>query len=408
MWPTEGKPISTEGHLLPSNMTDPLNPDKHNYDSHIDSGFLSGSNLLSSSTDEYSRSEPLSPSNLDSGVDISEQLGSLQLKTQGEELAVSRVEEPGFPPAEEDNSPAIFPPGLPVALIKEIFTPDSDGDTQLHVAVMRGFVEVVHQITRLLPHQAFLDLANNRGKTALHLAVSLGSAPLARHLLVSGASPVSRDLSGDTPLHLAARLRQPALLPALLRPPTRPEVTSARLPFLPRHTSAILAADMKNYSGETCMHVAASAGNEDVLHTLTQLGADVNAREGLGGRTALHLAVEAGNTRLIAHLVSGCRASLHTLTYAKLTPYQLALANGRTDLATFLLSLGAPALMLPERFLASDSETDSEAEDSYLVEQQSPAMLEWNEVDDVHLAGMPVMPSLAVSTAPHNINADIY
>lgn len=36
--------------------------------------------------------------------------------------------------------------------------------SQLHVAVMRGFVEVVYHITRLLPHQALLDLANHTGR----------------------------------------------------------------------------------------------------------------------------------------------------------------------------------------------------------------------------------------------------
>nr|XP_053646076.1 NF-kappa-B inhibitor cactus-like [Cherax quadricarinatus] len=122
--------------------------------------------------------------------------------------------------------------------------------SQLHVAVMRGFIEVIYHITRLLPHQAFLDLANHTGRTALHLAVGAGDAGVARHLVVCGASPVSRDRRGNTPLHLACGQGDALMVTQLTRPVTVAEVINARLSYAPAHTAGLLAADLTNYDGE--------------------------------------------------------------------------------------------------------------------------------------------------------------
>lgn len=432
--------------------------DKLAYDSHTDSGFLSGSNLMSSnSLDEYSATSgtgshlltqqnhpqdftgpsfttlspsshcpqsisqpqeyanpvspypnsplthpntplthsntplthsntPLSPSNtsgcLDSGIDISEQMGSLQIDRTAEDTC----------PAQPQNMSSSH-----VSLLRRIFSPDNDGDTHLHIAVVRGWVEQVQRVTSLLPHQAFLDLANNQGKTALHLAVSTGAPSLVRLLVVCGGSPVARDLAGNTPLHLACRARDSEVVSELTRPVTVAEVADAKLCYRPSHTAGLLAADRVNYRGETCIHVATAAGDKAILTHLTHYGADINARERLGGRTALHMAVEAGEPSLVSHLVSQCRASLHVETYSRLTPYQLALANGCPGMATHLLHLGAPALLLPPHCL-EDSDSDSDA-DSQMDGSSSP-MIGWSEVDDVRLAGVPVTSSLTAASAP--------
>jgi len=277
-------------------------------------------------------------------------------------------------------------------------------DRQLHLAVVAGFVETVQQVTRLLPHQAFLDLANNQGRTALHLAVGCGAPSLVRLLVVCGGSPVARDLAGQTPLHLACRARDSEVVSQLTRPVTAAEVTDAGLCYRPSHTDALLAADRTDYRGETCIHVAAAAGDTAILAHLTRCGADINARERLGGRTALHLAVEAGDAPLASHLVTQCGASLHSLTYARLTPYQLALASGRPAMATHLLHLGAPALLLPPH-CAPDSDSDSESDsDSQMDEPPSSPLAEWAEVDDVRLAGVAVAPVAEL----HPVAADLY
>lgn len=398
---------------------------KAHYDSHNDSGFLSGSNLVSSSSltsedNEAMRySEPASPetkgethtsSRLDSGIDISEQLSSLHLASSSTSTSTSTSE---F--GEGDETPqrrTVTPPprrsrlGLSeaqVALLQEIFKRDEDGDTQLHVAVMRGFIEVVYHITRLLPHQALLDLANHQGKTALHLAVIAGDAGAARHLLVCGASPVERDRRGNTPLHVAAAAGQEAMVAQLTRPVTVAEVMAARLAYAPAHTAGLLAADLANYDGQTCIHVAAQGGHRDILQHLTWYGADINARDGKSGRTALHYAVEARDPGLVAFLAESCRVSLTLETYAGLTPYQLALANGASGLATLLLELGAPGDDLPP-YLTNDDDLDYD-EISPLPENNG-----WGPMDDLRIGGVPVPLAMAlpVSDASGPLNADRY
>ncbi|KAG0719643.1 hypothetical protein GWK47_050071 [Chionoecetes opilio] len=138
--------ISTADKLFSS-------PDKSQFDSHNDSGFLSGSNLLSCSslgpddTEAMRLSEPqtpechkiggaLTPSRLDSGIDISDQLSSLHLassSTTSTSTSTSEVE--GY---DAPQRRTISPPprrsrlGLSdtqVALLQEIFKRDEDGDT---------------------------------------------------------------------------------------------------------------------------------------------------------------------------------------------------------------------------------------------------------------------------------------
>uniref|UniRef100_A0A2P2HZ17 NF-kappa-B inhibitor cactus-like n=1 Tax=Hirondellea gigas TaxID=1518452 RepID=A0A2P2HZ17_9CRUS len=459
-----------EGHLVKgqdsgSHIGNTTEICKSVYDSHSDSGFLSGSNLVSSSSvDDYNNSSCNMPTNstissaldnsssaitgrggggsdavhsstvltssgcLDSGIDISEQLSSLQLRSpEASSVSCDDVgsvsERETSSRGEDDASNRLEISRSHVTLLREIFSPDKDGDTQLHVAVMRGFIEVVYHITRLLPHQAFLDLCNNAGKTALHLAVSARVPAVARHLIVCGASPVSRDLRGNTPLHVACARKDPEMVSHLTRPVTVTEVMNAQLAYAPSHTPGLLAADLTNFQGETCVHVAAMAGDKEILQHLTWYGADVNAKERRSGRTALHFAVEARDPELVAHIVNTCRASVTVETYSRLSPYQLALANGATGIATQLLDLGAPAQLLPAAFTQDDDDEDDDDDDDLedqleysQVSDSVSGMSGWQEVDDIRLSGVPVRSSMSsqtigpppVSTAPHTINADLF
>lgn len=411
---------------------------KLRYDSNNDSGFLSDSNLLLSSSSvscedpgtsmkcedilpgETHHANPktqldLSRTRLDSGIDISDQLSSLHLASPLVS-SCSTTSETGDAEDCPPRRPVTPPPRrsrlslsqAQVALLQEIFQRDEDGDTQLHVAVMRGFIEVVYHITRLLPHQAFLDLANHAGKTALHLAVAGGDAGVARHLVVCGASPVARDRRGNTALHLACAQGHSLMVTELTRPVTVAEVIHARLSYAPAHTAGLLAADLTNYDGQTCIHVAAQGSYREILQHLTWYGADINAKEGKSGRTALHYAVEARDPGLIAFLTESCRVSLTLETYAGLTPYQLALANDATGLANLLVELGAPSQELPT-YLTADDDLDYEEIGSSTVGEVTTATNGWGNMDDLRIGGVPIPMAMPVPVSdPSPFNADLY
>lgn len=188
MWQTGGVPggASTrgatsvpEGHQAKGhdhNLGDSNQGDmcKSVYDSHSDSGFLSGSNLVSSSSvDDYNNSSSClnvsssggvsgdmhadhyyqsssagltSSGCLDSGIDISEQLSSLQLRSgplsyedRGDTLTSSSsvgalAESPSLleevdAGSGEDVGCSLEISRSHVTLLREIFSPDKDGDT---------------------------------------------------------------------------------------------------------------------------------------------------------------------------------------------------------------------------------------------------------------------------------------
>jgi hypothetical protein len=82
--------------------------------------------------------------------------------------------------------------------------PDVYGWTPLMRAAYAGHADVV---AILLAHSGLaLETRNDRGQTALHLAVIQGNMPIVRDLLANGAKPDTRDFAGHTPRSIASAL----------------------------------------------------------------------------------------------------------------------------------------------------------------------------------------------------------
>lgn len=116
------------------------------------------------------------------------------------------------------------------------------------------------------------------------------------------------------------------------------------------------------FSGEMCLHIAASGGQVELVRLLVRLGADLEAREALSGKTALHLAVERGCRSVVSFLLHECRPCLDTPTYAGITVYQFALCfDGQ--LARELVRLGATPEPLPETDSDESDDEDGQTND---------------------------------------------
>lgn len=96
-------------------------------------------------------------------------------------------------------------------------------------------------LIRVCPDKYWLDLPNDFGQTALHLAVMSGHAIVARMLVQAGASLDVRNLDGNTPIHAATAAKHVDCLQALLAPV---EKNSA-----PKQLLTIL--NLKNYEGKS-------------------------------------------------------------------------------------------------------------------------------------------------------------
>ncbi|XP_041985410.1 NF-kappa-B inhibitor cactus-like isoform X2 [Aricia agestis] len=292
-----------------------------------DSGYLSGplsSQLLSSDDlgveteredNESERRETgnpvddsdkkvISESELDSGLDLSESLSHVKLDEDTET---------------QHERPVIIEPkqGVQDIPLKILFQPDEDGDTQVHIAAVHGCEKSVGTLIRVCPDKRLLDIPNDYGHTPLHLAVMSGHHAVTRMLVLAGASLDVRDRVGETPIHKAVHHTKTGqhikCLLALLAP----------APELSRQQNSAL--NQKNYNGQMCVHLAASAGHLDTLRYLVNYGADINAREGLAGSTALHIAVRRGDKTMTKWLLERCSSlDSSTADYGGRTPRRLA------------------------------------------------------------------------------------
>lgn len=130
------------------------------------------------------------------------------------------------------------------------FTPDEDGDTQLHVAVMQGYTEAVCSLISLVPHPSVLDFQNDLCQTALHVAVLASQPSLARRLVAAGARVDMRDRNGNTPLHLACMQGDMDSLKALTNALAVVETTQIQLKY-PSFAQALpQQLDLLNYDGK--------------------------------------------------------------------------------------------------------------------------------------------------------------
>jgi ankyrin only family protein len=301
-----------------------------------DSGFLSGfcttESDLSGSQSEYQLENSSSNHAVqDSGVDLTEKLSKLDLLNK-------------------DDYP----------VWEYFFIPDDDGDNQLHIGVMQGYMSAVSTLISLIPHPSVLDFQNNLGQTALHLSI-LTRQPRMTHLLVSsGAKLDMQDCNGNTPLHLVAENGDVDCLQALMTGISTSQISPVHYEYDYGKTSLGMPnIDLINFDGLAPIHLAAKGGHVDVIRALHWLGTNLNIGDGKGGRTALHYAI-AHDQILAAHcLINECGSGLEVENYSGFTPYEMAKECKNSLFAQELIRAGAVPY---ESESMDESSSDSESE----------------------------------------------
>ncbi|CAD5209581.1 unnamed protein product [Bursaphelenchus xylophilus] len=124
----------------------------------------------------------------------------------------------------------------------------------------------------LLLHHARIDVFDDYGRTALHLAASNGHLELCKLLLQYKAFVNSKSKNGEAPLHLAAQNGHVGVVNLLVQ----------------EHGASVEAITLNN---QTALHFSAKYGQLGVSQKLLTLGANPNARDDKG-QTPLHLAAE--------------------------------------------------------------------------------------------------------------------
>jgi len=220
------------------------------------------------------------------------------------------------------------------------------GDTTLHMAAIPSWKdeeEALDIVGRILACGVDINAWNHRGETALWPAIQSNRTRVAMLLVDRGADVRSADLSGDTPLHVAARLEHgQALLQQLINKGADINARDhfGRTAFLSavlnRHLASaefLLAhgnhVDETDPSGNTALHILSSRypspEPSGIAEFLIAKGANVDARTP-GAKN--------GNFG----------------PAGRLTPLHVAAWNNSLDLARILLAHGADANALNDRF----------------------------------------------------------
>ena len=263
---------------------------------------------------------------------------------------------------------------------------NNEGETALHLAAgcRRGEEAALPLVRLLLENGAEVNAQNAGNQTPLLYSAYGGFRRVVELFLEKGASFQYQDSNGLSPLHFAARQGQAAVVEMLINKGADPSLkdNQGRTPLdyaLLRNQRAVLETwiklgrfDAKGPEGSSLLHAAASLGNEEVVRSLLEKGADparpspngdtillsylrgglaaravdaiakgadVNAKDA-AGRTALHLAVEKGLEDAAKALLDR-GADPNALDGSGLSPLEIAQDWGSGALASLLTAKGA-------------------------------------------------------------------
>ncbi len=182
----------------------------------------------------------------------------------------------------------------------------SHHDTPLHQAARRGSATITRM---LLEAGADANARNTSENTPLYVAAFLGHAKVAELLLQAGAEVNAACFMGFTPLYMAARLGRKEVVQVLVDHGAKThniheaagigDVEKVRQ-FLAADDSLI---DQEAMTGGMPLHWAAVNGELEVVRTLIEAGADVNASD-TDGETPLTKAARDDHGEIINLLLA--------------------------------------------------------------------------------------------------------
>ena len=207
---------------------------------------------------------------------------------------------------------------------------DEDGSTCLILASsmgmassMEGQIETVRYLVSL--PQVDVTQGNNRGNTALHVAVRDQHANVVQVLIDAGADVNRRDSNGQTPLHIASR-----------------EGALNVVKLLVGAGAGVCVADEE---GMTCLAIASVNGHIRTVRYLVSLPQMDIAKADSEGNTALHMAARWDRADVVQVLIDAGADIESSMGY---TPLCAASSEGALDAVKLLVRAGANVCVTDE------------------------------------------------------------
>lgn len=192
---------------------------------------------------------------------------------------------------------------------------------------------------------------DDRGRTALHLAVEKNDTNAVIRLLRLGANINQTDKQGQTPIFEAAAKRLDGMLDVLAAHNAQTQhrdnqgrgltewaiENGADATFISVLASYGAPFEPAQKTRRTPLHRAAEQGRTDLIEALVQQGLDPNARDS-DGKTPLHLATAAGHVAAMQALVAqGANATARDNDIV--TPLHIAAEKGNLPVLDYLMTL---------------------------------------------------------------------
>ncbi|XP_026141481.1 ankyrin-3 isoform X25 [Carassius auratus] len=197
---------------------------------------------------------------------------------------------------------------------------NQNGLNALHLASKEGHVDVVAELLKL---GANVDAATKKGNTALHIASLAGQEEVVRELVTNGANVNAQSQNGFTPLYMAAQENHLDVVRFLLE----------------NNSSQSIATE----DGFTPLAVALQQGHDQVVSLLLE-----NDTKGKVRLPALHIAARKDDTKSAALLLQNdhnadveSKMMVNRMTESGFTPLHIAAHYGNINVATLLLNRGA-------------------------------------------------------------------